>query len=87
MALNLAAEANNNGAFFAGKSMLPDHWGRPFCGGAILTHTQYDPNSPIWNVETGKEIIASHDDISGPVLTNFLRQLYHDSIAFPMVAQ
>ena len=87
MALNLAAEANNNNAFFAGSTTLPKNWSRSFCGGAVLTHTQYDPNSPVWNVETGKEIIASHDDISGPVLTNFLRQLYHDSIAFPLATR
>ena len=76
-----------NNAFFAGSITLPKNWSRSFCGGAVLTHTQYDPNSPVWNVETGKEIIASHDDISGPVLTNFLRQLYHDSIAFPLATR
>jgi len=84
MRLNLSAETTNSSAFFAGKTLLPEHWVRPFCGGAVLTHTQYDPNSPIWNVETDKDIVSSHDDISGPVLTNFLRQLYHDSVLFPL---
>lgn len=84
---NLRAERINSDAFFEGKVTLPDHWVRPFCGGAVLTHTRYGANSPIWNVETDKAMIASHDDISGPVLTNFLRQLYRDSITYPVPLQ
>jgi len=69
-------------------------WVRTFCGQTTLKHVtrpastdspyqQNHPNSPIWNVRTDHTIIASHSDINGPLLINFIRQLYHDSATFP----
>ena len=84
---NLAAEEANDRTFFGQRSQLADHWVRKFCGKAVLTHAQYDPNSPIWNVETDKDIIAGHNDIGGEALTNFLRQLYHDTLVYSLKAQ
>jgi len=81
---NLKAEKANNLAFFGtGRPTLSNHWVREFCGGAELTHLKYGANSPIWNIETDKTVIASHDDITGSILTNFLRQLYRDSYDYP----
>ena len=87
MAKQLEIERNNDRAFFDGNlkdDLLPDHWTRTFCGGAVLAHTQYNPNSPIWNIQTDKEIIPGHNEISGPVFSNFMRQLYHDTATYPM---
>jgi hypothetical protein len=87
MKVNLAAEAVNNTVFFGNSMQLSRSWERTFCGGAVLTHTQYDPNSPVWNIQTDKDIMTGHNDIRGAVLTNFLRQLYRDSITFPFRLQ
>ena len=82
---NLMAEANNNSHFFGSdpQPILKDHWERNFCGGAVLTHVKYNPNSPIWNIQADESVIANHGDIQGSVLTNFLRQLYKDSYVYP----
>ena len=87
MKINLAAEMANNTDFFRGRTALPESWERTFCGGAILKHIQYDPNSPVWNIETNKDVMTGHSDIKGAVLTNFLRQLYRDSVTFPLMFQ
>jgi hypothetical protein len=85
---NLKAEIENDRRFFGpvgpgSPPILQDHWARKFCGGAVLSHVQYKANAPIWNIETDKSVMKNHDDITGSVLTNFLRQLYRDSVAFP----
>ena len=82
---NLRVESENNAKFFGTERapVLQDHWVRNFCGGAVLTHVNYKPNSPIWNVQTDKSVIKDHGDIAGSILTNFLRQLYKDSYEFP----
>jgi hypothetical protein len=85
MRQNLEAEDSNNRSFFGSshRPILRDHWVRRFCGGAILTHVNYNPNSPIWNIETDKSVIKNRD-VQGSTLTNFLRQLYKDSYLFPL---
>jgi hypothetical protein len=85
---NLKAEMENDRRFFGPDSrpILKEHWMRTFCGGAsgtVLTHANYNPNSPIWNIQTDKTVVNGHDDIQGSALTNFLRQLYKDSFMFP----
>lgn len=84
---NLAAEARNDRRFFGSApgegAKLKEQWARPFCGSAVLSHIRYDPNSPIWNVQTDKSLMKGHSDIEGSVLTNFLRQLYKDSYLYP----
>lgn len=85
MRQNLIVEEKNNSLFFGTESrpILNDHWVRNFCNGAVLTHVNYHPNSPIWNIQTDKSVMKDHDDIQGSVLTNFLRQLYKDSYVYP----
>jgi hypothetical protein len=69
---------------------LKPGWVRTFCNQTTLKHVvrpvskdspyqQNHPNVSIWNVRTDSSIIAGHSDINGPLLTNFIRQLYHDS--------
>jgi hypothetical protein len=87
MKVNLAAETANNTAFFGSRTTLLESWERTFCGGAMLKHIQYNANSPIWNIQTDKDIMTGHNDIKGAVLTNFLRQLYRDSVTFPLMFQ
>ena len=73
--------ANKDGA---GKIALRKEWSRTFCGGGILKHEKLSPNAPIWNVRvTDSSIINGHNDISQPILTNLLRQLYVDSVQYP----
>ena len=83
---NLMVETKNNLTFFGTdpRPVLKEHWIRNFCGGAVLTHVNYQPNSPVWNVETDKSVIKNHGDIQGSTLTNFLRQLYKDSYVYPL---
>ncbi len=83
---NITREAENDRAFFgpSPRPVLQDHWVRRFCGGAVLTHVNYKPNAPIWNIETDKSVIKNHGDITGAVLANFLRQLYKDSFLYPL---
>lgn len=64
-------------------------WMRNFCGadktaeGTTLIHNKgLDPNSPIWNVRTTKDIIEDHNDIAKPVFKSFVLQLYHDLVLF-----
>lgn len=58
-------------------------WTRAFCGGAVLSHVQHDPRSPVWNVRADPWIMKDHDDIANPRLGHFLRQLYHDTVLLP----
>ncbi len=84
---NLDIERRNNTTFFDTNlhtGVLRDRWSRTFCGGALLEHTHHDPNSPIWNIQTDQDIIAGHNEITGPVFANFIRQLYHDSVTYPL---
>lgn len=89
ISINLKAEAENDRLFFDRfrgdpRPILTRQWARTFCGGAVLTHFKYDPNSPIWNVETDESVIKDHGDIWDIALTNFLRQLYKDSSVYPV---
>jgi hypothetical protein len=84
--LNLEVEQRNDARFLDENlqgGLLRDHWSRAYCGGALLKQTQYDANSPIWNIETDKEIIAGHNEITASVFTNFIRQLYHETVVYP----
>ena len=49
MQQNLKAETANNEAFFGKDSRptLKEHWVRPFCGGAVLTHVKHGANLPM----------------------------------------
>jgi hypothetical protein len=86
MRQNLKAEDDNNRTFFGmdPRPSLKDQWVRRFCGGAVLTHVKYGANLPVWNVQTDKSVVKDHGDITGTVLTNFLRQLYKDSYVYPL---
>jgi hypothetical protein len=88
MRSNLKLETEAAEAFFAAQGTRNDShqitlkpgWKRAFCDQTTLTHQEpHPPNVPIWNVRTDSSIIADHNDINGPLLTNFIRQLYHDS--------
>jgi hypothetical protein len=74
---------------------LPPYWVRHFCGGPRLKHRTREasddspyarnhPNSPIWNVRTDETLIRDHDDIYGAIFAAFIRQLYADSLLYPM---
>ncbi len=76
---NLRAERLLWSNFMPGAALLPNGWKRVFCGGAQLEHIRHDPNSVIWNVEADPSVIANHGDIYEPILTTFLRQLYHET--------
>jgi hypothetical protein len=65
---------------------LPHGWTRTFCGGARLQHRSHDPNSIIWNVSTDASIMTGHNDITNPILVDFIRQLYRDTILYPRPA-
>jgi pimeloyl-ACP methyl ester carboxylesterase len=91
------AQFFSSSALLAGQGnvkLLP-HWVRRFCGGPRLTHripeandgspyARNDPNSPIWNVRTDASLIRNHDDIDGALFAAFIRQLYRDSLLFPL---
>lgn len=89
---NYAIEERNERAFFAkfqngneGPTLKPG-WHREFCGGTRLTHladsgARSEPNAPIWNVRTDKLVSSGHNDITGPLLSSFVSQLYHDVTA------
>jgi hypothetical protein len=70
-----------------GQPVLDKKWTRNFCGGAQLSFSadpsQVDPNVPIWNVRTYKEIIPNHTDIEEQVFWAFVRQLYRDAMTYP----
>lgn len=92
---NFELEKANSLAFFqrwgAGSPLrLQPKWTRTFCGGAELRHDdEFDlpANSPIWNVRvTDPTIISGHNDISQPILTHLLRQLYVDALQYPYLS-
>ncbi len=70
--------------------LLKPNWVRHFCGSARLMHESgygLSSNSPVWNIQvTETQIINGHNDISKPILTNMLRQLYVDSVKYPYFA-
>jgi hypothetical protein len=93
---NYDIEERNERAFFAeyensqGLPVLKPGWQRVFCGGTKLVHLNQkwamaDPNVPIWNVRTYRDVIRDHNDITGSRLSSFVSQLYHDVTANPRV--
>jgi hypothetical protein len=87
---NLAVERANSRQFFgqdpSSLALLPG-WQRNFCGNTVLTQLKTDPNSPVWNVTTDGSIIPGHNEITGAVFVNFVRQLYHDTVIYPIIVQ
>jgi hypothetical protein len=87
---NLTLERNNSRQFFgedpASLSLLPG-WQRNFCGDTVLRQLKTDPNSPVWNVSTDGAIIPGHNEITQPVFVNFVRQLYHDTVIYPIITE
>ena len=88
---DVAIEYDNSRTFFrAGRDattdvyrMRPDiPWVRNFCGGARLSVTGTDPNSPIWNVSaiSDPDLLPNHSDIHQPLFVAVFRQLYMDTI-------
>lgn len=60
--------------------LLPG-WTRTYTAGAVLTQlarSPFDPNDPFWLVRADRTVIASHSEISNPIFTDFVRQLYDD---------
>jgi hypothetical protein len=82
---NLDSETANTNNFPGTRQKLDTGWQRTFCGGAKLTHEQHDPNSIIWNVRTDSSIMTGHNNITNPLLTDFIRQLYRDTILYPSI--
>jgi hypothetical protein len=83
----LQAENANIDSFPGNRQALDNHWQRTFCGGAQLTHKQHNPNSVIWNVQTDSSIMTGHNDITNPLLIDFIRQLYRDTLHYPLLAR
>ena len=87
---DLAIEYNNSRAFFRsggasdadGVFRMRSRWVRDFCGGARLTVTGTDPNSPVWNVRAigDPHLLPDHSDIGQPLFVAVFRQLYMDTI-------
>jgi hypothetical protein len=84
--INFEAEKANTDAFPGMRHALDPHWERTFCGGARLRHVRYNPNSVIWNVRTDETIMKGHNDITNPLLIDFVRQLYRDTLLYPLPA-
>jgi hypothetical protein len=87
---NLMLERGNSRQFFGADpnslSLLPG-WQRNFCGDTVLKQVKTDPNSPVWNVTTDAAIIPGHNEITQPVFVNFVRQLYHDTVIYPIIVE
>jgi hypothetical protein len=87
---NLDLETINSRAFFGDDpeslSLRPG-WTRDFCGNTTLTHQRFEPNSPIWNVQTDKDIVPDHNDITEPIFVSFVRQIYHDAVIYPLLIE
>lgn len=81
---NRDAEAANTGNFPGMRTALDPGWTRTFCGRARLSHVRHHANSVIWNVRTDATIMRGHNDIDNDTLFEFLRQLYHDSVLYPL---
>jgi hypothetical protein len=84
--VNRRAEEANINRFPGRNRALGDNWTRTFCGGAQLAHMRHKPNSVIWNVQTDASIMKGHNDISNDALFEFVRQLYHDTVLYPLPA-
>ena len=87
---NLMLERANSKAFFGqepGSLTLAPGWRRNFCGDTTLHQLKTDPNSPIWNVTTDGAIIPGHNEITQPVFVSFVRQLYHDTVIYPVIVE
>jgi len=87
---NLDLEKINSRAFFGDDPealSLRSGWARDFCGNTTLTHLRFAPNSPVWNVQTDKDLVPGHNDITQPVFINFVRQIYHDAIIYPLLVE
>jgi hypothetical protein len=52
-----------------------------FPGGAVLTHTAYDPNNPFWMVAASPTIINGHDDIWSNAFFDFALNVLAHSLA------
>ncbi len=63
----------------AGQARTPG-WTRHFEGGAVLTNTGPDPDTPFWVVTASREVIDGHDGIFGSVFLGFIRQLVADQV-------
>lgn len=86
--INLRLERDNSQRFFdAALPVLPPGWQRDFCGNTVLKQLKTDPNSPLWNVTTDGAIIPGHNEITQPVFVNFVSQLYHDAVIYPIIIQ
>jgi len=86
--MNLSLERDNSRRFFdAASPALQPGWQREFCGNTVLKQLKTDPNSPVWNVTTDGSIIPGHNEITQPVFVNFVRQLYHDTVIYPIIMQ
>lgn len=87
---NLSLERDNSRQFFGDDpdtlTLLPG-WQRNFCGNTVLRQIKTDPNSPVWNVRTDAAIIPGHNEITQPVFVNFVRQLYHDTVLYPIIVE
>jgi len=70
---------------------LKDNWVRHFCGDAVLSHEKhgdadrkngenYDPNNPFWIVSADSGIIDGHNGISKRAFTDFLRQVFYETL-------
>lgn len=85
-------EIDNSRKFFDASSLpngsLRSGWARTFCGGVTLSVRQgeggatVNPNAIVWNVRTDRNLIRDHNDITGPILIGFVRQLYDDTVLF-----
>jgi hypothetical protein len=87
---NLDLEKVNSREFFGetpDKLSLAKGWTRNFCGNTTLRHLRFEPNSPIWNVQTDKDIVPDHNNITEPIFVNFVRQLYHDAVIYPLIVK
>jgi hypothetical protein len=81
---NKKAEEANIDRFPGARRALEARWQRAFCGGTLLQHVQHDPNSIIWNVHTDASVMNGHNDINNDRLFEFVRQLYHDTVLYPL---
>ena len=87
---DLDLESVSSRAFFGDDPetlALRPGWTRDFCGNTTLTHRRYEPNSPVWNVRTDKDIVPGHNDITEPIFVSFVRQIYHDAVMYPLLVE
>lgn len=86
---NTQIEQNKASEFYKNwteNGLLKNGWVREFCGDTQLeqltasSHENIEPNSPIWNIVTGPEIINGHSDVTQAIFLNFIHQLYDDTI-------